>query len=167
MTETAAHSNQTADAHHENGIVPVTTVEMLQAVGGKRHAANDMWPSAHAAPRQLTATTMTTAFAELSGRSLMLLNGLAAVAVLAFAGQAPKALAQGVAPALNAFGWGATLAVVTALAAYLAHALFMRDEVAYERKCYGGSLNVVAATAGMISIGSFLYGLTLAARALG
>lgn len=105
-------------------------------------------------------------FADTSVKSLLLMNGGAAIALLTFVGHAEKSLASAMAPALSSLGWGAALAVVAGAAAYVAQAVRTKGADPFADTCYGGSLRVVALTAGLVSTGAFLHAMTITSRAL-
>lgn len=168
MIDAAAMPTTHAPTHLEPQGSPLVVHDPRYASNGARGPGSRHDATVADSPVSLAPSEATIArFAESSIRSLLLLNGLAGVAVLTFAGQAPKDLASNIAPALGAFGWGAVLAILAAAAAYLSHALFADRSAEYERRCYGGSLRIISLTAGFTSICAFLYGLTVASRALG
>ena len=105
-------------------------------------------------------------FTDTSVKSLLLMNGGAAIALLTFTGHAEKAVSAAVAPALSSLGWGAALAVVAGAAAFVGQAIRQPKEDTFAADCYGGSLRVVALTAGLVSTGAFLHAMTIASRAL-
>lgn len=87
-------------------------------------------------------------FAEMTIRSLLILNGGAAIAVLTFAGNAAKSASEVfLANSVVYFGIGAALSVVTAGLAYLAQFLFTN---LFERTGRAFQYAAIAATVGSL-----------------
>lgn len=111
-------------------------------------------------------------FAEIALRSLLLLNGGAAISLLTFAGNAERLGLGGKAGVLGnmalSFGAGAALAVLTALLAYLtqhSYASFepkgpKSEQTRANRR--GNLLRWIAVCVAFLSWGAFLLGMVLA-----
>lgn len=108
-------------------------------------------------------------FADVTVRSLLILNGGAALALLAFAGNTatktnieylPK-----LAPALQLFGWGATLSVATPALSYLAQMLLLRPSSGWKWEL-GVGLRIIAILSAAASLVMFFMGIQRAASGL-
>jgi hypothetical protein len=108
-------------------------------------------------------------FAELTVRSLLILNGGSAMALLAFAGNAMARGTDGyvksLAPAVLAFGVGATLSVATAAFSYLAQLFLIEPESERLRWWLGGGMRVVAVLCGLGALIIFVYGIWILSKA--
>lgn len=109
-------------------------------------------------------------FAEITIRSLLLLNGGAAVALLAFAGNAkqsglPDEQLSAYASAVQMFGWGALLSVGVAALAYLAQ-LFFTEMSARKPHPAGIVLRCAAIFMAFVSLGLFGCGTYKASQAI-
>lgn len=104
-------------------------------------------------------------FADLTVRSLLLLNGGAALAVLTFAANSAKGSsgavvsAQDLAPSILLFGSGAATSVATAAASYVAQLSYTQDY-----KKVGNTFQVLAVIGGVASLVLFVAGMIVAAR---
>jgi hypothetical protein len=102
-------------------------------------------------------------FAELAVRSLLILNGGAALGLLTFASNQNK---NGSAPinytdAVWLFGIGAALAVLTAGLAYLAQYFFTHENDDWKKKT-ANTLQIGAVVAWLVSMGFFVGGVRAA-----
>ena len=102
-------------------------------------------------------------------RSLLLINGAAAIALLAFAGRlygdedpARVAVARDIASALMMFGWGVSAATAAAAGSYLSQVLY----VELTRPWPGHVLRGMAVLLGAAALGLFIVGCNEAANAL-
>ena len=102
-------------------------------------------------------------FAELAIRSLLLLTGGAAVALLAFAGHRDV---PNLATAIELFGWAASGAVLTAGASYLAQVFITEYDHGTWACWFGDALRVVAVVIWFVSLSLFMYGIYAAAGAV-
>jgi hypothetical protein len=102
-------------------------------------------------------------FAELAVRSLLILNGGAALALLAFAGNTAARggidLLGRVAPVITIFSIGAALGVTTACGAYLAQALFMEAKTNPRLQIVAMGFRYASVLCGCISLMLFLWGM--------
>lgn len=106
-------------------------------------------------------------FAELAVRSLLILNGGAALGLLTFASNQSK---NGGAPidyadAILFFGVGAALSVLSAGLSYLAQCYFTRENGNWQTKA-GHVLRGVAIVAWLVSIALFIFGVRAATAVL-
>ena len=115
----------------------------------------------------------TVTFAGAAIKGLLLINGGAAVAILAFLGH--LAATPGTSPtqfetlgtALLAFGWGALAGAMTAGAAYLSQICFGEVTVSRNRpaKIAAEIFRLIAVALAFFGYGVFIYGLDTAVRA--
>ncbi len=106
-------------------------------------------------------------FAELAVRSLLILNGGAALGLLTFASNQTKngATAINYAEAVCFFGLGAALSVVTAGVSYLAQYYFTHEDNDWQTKA-ANSLRWIAIITWVVSIAVFVCGIGAAVAAL-
>jgi hypothetical protein len=106
-------------------------------------------------------------FAELTVRSLLILNGGAAIGLLTFAGKAfeTKPIPQPLACALFAFGLGAVSSVILAGTSYLAQHFYNKGLTGADWERTGLSFHGVAVVAAFFGLGAFGYGILKASEA--
>ena len=106
-------------------------------------------------------------FAEIAIRSLLLLNGAAAIAILSFASNAAgRGFPVPFRSAVLVLGWGAALSVLTAGLSYVSQSVISEAKTPWIEKWGGGGLRVFAVFTAFLSLGAFLCGIYLAARAV-
>lgn len=110
-----------------------------------------------------------TKFADLAIRSLLILNGGAALALLAFLGNTlGKSQVVDLAklgPALQAFGLGAALSVITPASAYIAQLMLLRP-TSGTKQDIGNGIRLLAIMFWLSGLFFFLRGIYLASSAL-
>jgi hypothetical protein len=106
-------------------------------------------------------------FAEMTVRSLLILNGVAAIALLTFVGNAAaRAGALNFRLALIAFGAGAVLSVVTAAFFYVAQSSYAVSEGQDRSHKLGQIFRHAAMTCGFFGLVAFFVGVGMAATAM-
>lgn len=112
-------------------------------------------------------------FAELGVKSLLALNGGAALALLTFMGHFEKAqAAAGLGKALMCFGVGAAVSVLTAFLAYVAQVVIIETDdaakvpLAKPAHWWGQVLRAFAVLVGVAGFAFFLSGLYIASQAV-
>ena len=110
-------------------------------------------------------------FAEMTVRSLLILNGAAALALIAFVGNGVKgdsaALSSAIAQmrsAVLSFGAGAFLSVLTSALAYLAQVAFTEGRDRGWKPCWAEALRIFAILSALAGLGMFACGVGIVSR---
>jgi hypothetical protein len=106
-------------------------------------------------------------FAEMAVRSLLILNGASALALLVFVGNAgARAGSLNLKPALVAFGAGAVFSVVTAAFFYVAQSSYAVSDGQDRSYQLGQSFRYAAMTCAFFGLVAFFVGIGLSATAI-
>lgn len=112
-----------------------------------------------------------TTFSSITIRSLLILNGAAAIAILTFVGDQSKSVAgfnvKPWLPAFEVFGWGTFLAVLCSALTYLSQVFIHEPDNVKVKSYLGEPLRWLAVLAGAGSLFAFICGLYRSMAALG